>query len=855
MHTADPSVLGVKNEEARWTPGAEQTPAVRQLDVVLKPLSRPELGDIHIDAPMFAVGRSEQPFASYGSDILSMLSRRHARIFHEGGVLYLADLGSKNGTTLNRVAVGQVPCQLRNGDEICFGGALSYRVQITQALKPRAEPGLTLTLTPESGDSGLAPIVITKFPFLVGKAHPTFSRYENKPGHGRERSYLSRRHAYIFQKDGQAYIEDLASGNGTFIDGLRLEEHAVLLRDGAVVAFSGKHFAYRVGITRESGDELAPSVTHALMAEGVPSATVASPPIAGCMPAEAPPSDRTKFMAAPTSFLEVFCVGDEPKDDIEPADSAPPGAGAKEPAVKRRPRGRAMLLLSELASLLASDEPESVRRRWWKAAAVAGILGALVLTAYFWSASERDLKDAFARGEYARAAALASRLLDKNPDDVDLKARATEAALKANVPAWIAKVRARDFDAAKGVLTGMSELATRDADLRHLIDELQWLSDLERLVSARGGLKTPIRIYADEDGIEQLIGRWNDDTGEHQRVLVRIASYVPQFGDWYGEALTHLRTLQSESTVYLPVIERVKASITTELARDHPEALGPVLSETAEKYPGLGGLDSVRQDLARYIEIRREARTPKSGRLFALLRRARFATRPFEQSQRALATSGQLPSADLLQQYDAATQAWRDGRASEAFAGLQKMMTAGSWGEAAGAELERRRGVTARFAALQESRNTSGFVDQLLAFRESLDADEDVYFLRATAADLNLQKDKVIARAQDAVNRARTSWQEYRSSGPIDASQRIETSISDQFRTRARLLADASRYAQQAFLIYSQVDAAGAGQWTAIRDEIESEARRQRSALRDLSNVVEPGLLKTKLSLLGDSNE
>jgi pSer/pThr/pTyr-binding forkhead associated (FHA) protein len=853
VHAADPSVLGVKNEEARWTPGAEQTPAVRQLDVVLKPLSRPELGDIHIDAPVFAVGRSEQPFASYGSDILSMLSRRHARIFHEGGFLYLADLGSKNGTTLNRVAVGQVPCQLRNGDEICFGGALSYRVQITQALKPRAERGLVLTLTPESGDSGLAPIVITKFPFLVGKAHPTFSRYKNKPGHGRERSYLSRRHAYIFQKDGQAYIEDLASGNGTFIDGLRLEEHAVPLQDGAVVVFSGRHFAYRVGITRESGDELAPSVTHAPMAEGVPTATVASPPIAGCMPAEAPASDRTKFMAAPTKFLEIFCVGDEPADDVEAADSAPAGAGAKEPAVKRRPRGRAMLLLSELASLLASDEPDGARRRWWKAAAVAGILGALVLTAHFWSASERDLKDAFARGDYARAAELASRLLDKHPDDVELKARVTEAALKANVPAWIAKVRARDFDAANGVLTGMSKLATRDADLRHLIDELQWLSDLERLVSARGGPEAPIRIYTDEDGIERLIGRWNDDTREHQRVLVRIASYVPQFDDWYGEALRHLRRLQSESTVLLPVIERVKANITTELGKDDLDALEPVLRETAEKYPGLGGMDSVRQDLARYIEIRREARTGKSGRLFVLLRKARFGTPPFEQSLRALIKSGQLPSADLLQQYEAATQAWKDGNANEAFAGLQKMM-AGPWGDAAAQELERRRGVAARFAALHESRNASGFVDQLLAFRESLDADEDVYFLRATAADLNLQRDKVIARAQDAMNRARTLWEEYRSNGAIDASLRIETSISEQFRTRARLLADANRYAQQGALIYSQVDAAGAGRWTAIRDEIESEARQQRSALRDLSNVVEPGVLKAKLALLGEAN-
>ena len=812
MRATEPSVRGVEKYAARWAPGAEQAPAGHRLDVVLKPLSRPDLGDIHIDDPVFAVGRSEQPFASYGSEILSMLSRRHARIFHEHGFLYLVDLGSKNGTTLNRVAVGQAPCQLRDGDEICFGGALSYWVQIPpQGLKPRAERGLTLTLTPESGDSGLAPIVITKFPFLVGKAHPTFSRYKDENEHGRERNYLSRRHAYIFQKGGQAYIEDLASGNGTFVDGLRLEEHAVLLQDRAVVAFGGEHFVYRVGIARLSGDEPVPSVARAPIAEGVQAATVASPAIAEGMPAEAPSTARTKFMVAPTSFLEIFCVGEEPKGDAEPADSAPPGAGAREPGVKRRPRGRAMLLLSELASLLASDEPESARRRGWKVAAVAGMLGALVVTAHFWNAPKRDLEDAFARGEYARAAELASQLLDKHPDDVDLKARVTEAALKANVPAWLARVRARDFDAAKGVLAAMSELATRDADLRHLIDELQWLSDLERLVSARGGLEAPIRIYADEDGIERLIGRWNDDTGEHQRVLVRIASYVPQFDDWYGEALTHLRKLQSESTVYLPVIERVKARITTELGRDNPDALVPVLKDTAEKYPGLGGLDSVRQDLARYIEIRREARTPKSGRLFALLRRARFATPPFEQSQRALAASGQLPSADLLQQYDAATQAWRDGRAGEAFAGLQKMIAAGPWGEAAGAELERRRGVTARFAALQESRNTSGFVDQLLAFRESLDADEDVYFLRATAADLNLQRDKVVARAQDAMNRARALWQEYRSNGPIDASQRIETSISDQFRTRARLLADASRFAQQAFLIYSQVDASAAG--------------------------------------------
>jgi hypothetical protein len=168
--------------------------------------------------------------------------------------------------------------------------------------------------------------------------------------------------------------------------------------------------------------------------------------------------------------------------------------------------------------------------------------------------------------------------------------------------------------------------------------------------------------------------------------------------------------------------------------------------------------------------------------------------------------------------------------------------------------LERRRDVMARYAAVQRSRSTDGFIDQLLAFRESLDAEEDVYFVRATAAALNEQRASVIAQAQDAMNRARTLWREYQSEGAIDASQRIETSISDRFRISARLLAEASRYAQRGFLLYSQVDAAGAAQWAAIRNEIESELRDQRNRLHYLSNVVEPDLLKAKLGLLGDPN-
>ena len=105
------------------------------------------------------------------------------------------------------------------------------------------------------------------------------------------------------------------------------------------------------------------------------------------------------------------------------------------------------------------------------------------------------------------------------------------------------------------------------------------------------------------------------------------------------------------------------------------------------------------------------------------------------------------------------------------------------------------------------------------------------------------------------MNRARTLWQEYRNQGAIEASQRSETAISDTFRARARLLSDASSSAQQAMQMYAQLDAAAPEQWTAIHDEIKTEAQQQRSALRELRNVLEPELLKSKLALLGDSSD
>ena len=812
---------------------ASQATAASDLAIVLKPLSRPELGEIRVDG-VLAVGRAEAPFASYRDDLIAMLSRRHARIFCEDGVVHVADLESSNGTTVNRAPVGSSPSPLRDGDEVCFGGVLSYRVEISSRTQARPD-AFTLTLTPASAGSGLETLVIARFPFLVSKTEGPLSR--QRGAHAAQLGFLSRRHAHIFLKGGVACIEDLGSTNGTFVDGLRLQERAVPLQDGALLAFGGEHFVYRVGIAQAARIEQPQTREAAPVAE-----------------ARASNAGKTTFVAAPTSFLEIFCV-DKAKDASEEASPATVPAVADAAPSRRRARGHVVALWSELASVFQGHDEEGDGRGAWRAAAAVTVVAAVAGVAlYGWGRSERELKALLADGHYAQAAQLADRSLERHPDDVELKSRATEAALKANVPAWLATVAARDFDGAAKVLAALSQLGLRNPELPPLVAELEWLGQLERLVAQRGGPDQPIRIYADEDRIAALMERWNNDTREHQRALARIASYVPQFGDRYAEALTHVRRLQSEATVHLGVIERLKSTIVAELKRDRPEALEPVLKEAAEKYPGLGGLDSVRQDLDRYLEIRAEARAGKPARLFALMAKARFQTPPFQERFRALAANRQLPPADLVQKYETITRAWSAGQADASLAALRQMAT-GPWAGAIQRELERRQDVVSGFAALQQARGTGGYPEQLLAFRLALDADEDLHFARATQADLEQHKDKVLARAQDATSKARIQWQAYRNEGAIEAAQRGETAISASFRERARRLADASSSAQQAVQLYALLGTAVPEEPAAIHADIQAEAQQQRGALRELRNVLEPELLKNKLALLGDTSD
>ena len=815
-----------------------QATAPQQFDLVLKPISHPELGEIRIEDDLFAIGRAEPLFASYRADIVAGLSRRHARIFSEHGAIYVADLGSKNGTTVNGVDVKEKPGTLRDGDEIRFGSELSYRVQLDRRANAsgRIAKLASVTLTPKRGELDLQSIVLAQFPFLIGKADDTFSRYQDKYPH--QVNYISRRHAHIFVKGATPYIEDLGSTNGTFVDGKRLDEHAIPLEDGALIAFGGSHFVYKVSVKRVVETD----------------ATVTKPTaVAPSAPEDSGDPEKTTFVVSAASFLDIFCVDQaQQKADEVNNEGVKPTEDVRQEPEKRQARSKLGIHLSELNEAFVGSERTSVRRALWVGMSLLAVLGALAVWLYLGGASEREVKALVAGGEYATAATAASRYLERHPDSAEIRALGTEALLKGNVPRWLAMLKAGNFDHASATLGGMKQLSTHNADARSLVSELEWMGDVEKFVMGRGGIDAPVRIYIDEEKIKPLVKQWNEDTQAHQRAFVTIASYVPEFKDAYAETLSYLRRLQNDDSVYLTAIERLKTTVAAELDRDTPEALEAVLTEYSEKYPRLGGLDGVRRDLRQYSEVEREARARKLGRLVTLLARAQFSTPAFQAKFRALAASDRLPPADVVQQYGAVAEAWRQGDANKAFASLQKMNT-GPWAAAVAKELQHKKLIVEQYAGLERARGASGYEERLLTFYAGLDPDEDAYFMRATEADVALHKDNALARAGESLTRAESLWRQYKESGGIEGKQRLRADISSEFRAQAQVLSEANESAQRGIRIYTQLKAAHPAQWTKVQEDIKAEAELQRRALLDLRNVLEPGLLKAKLALLKGS--
>jgi len=163
------------------------------------------------------LGRCDGDY-NFPEDLL--LSARHARLFARAGGFWLEDAGSRNGTFLRLSAAEE----LSHGDVVTFGSlVLRYEsagggmcttslltteggVKLFGSGRERARGRLVRIL--QDGSDGPA-YPLTPSRTIVGRklGHLLFP----------EDPLLSRQHVQFYERDGEMWVEDLGSSNGTML--------------------------------------------------------------------------------------------------------------------------------------------------------------------------------------------------------------------------------------------------------------------------------------------------------------------------------------------------------------------------------------------------------------------------------------------------------------------------------------------------------------------------------------------------------------------------------------------------------------------------------------------------------------
>jgi len=185
---------------------------------------------------------------SYDDRENRVISRRHARIIGRGGQHEIEDLGSTNGTNVNRKKLGiSQRVQLRLGDRVALGHCAFLYVPLPEmpvlphAALPQAYLWVAFTghrfLLPSLGE------------VIVGRSDRTvgFTPDIDLNREGDAAQVIARRHVKIVVSDGRHYVEDLGSAKGARLNGVRMRiSELCLLNPGDHLWLGGCVLAYDI---------------------------------------------------------------------------------------------------------------------------------------------------------------------------------------------------------------------------------------------------------------------------------------------------------------------------------------------------------------------------------------------------------------------------------------------------------------------------------------------------------------------------------------------------------------------------------------------------------------------------------
>lgn len=807
------------------------------MKLILKPLFRTRLGSLVFGEGDALIGRFEEPFDTCHEPFVARLSRRHAFLVVQADAVYLIDLGSLNGTKVNGRPLRAHVARLQAGDQISLAEQATFQV----ALADRANfvpPPFQLTLTPLSDQSGLEPIEPPALPWLISRADGRWLGFGEQPP-ATLSSQKIQPQALLSFRDGQVHVTDVSHPSTTQVDDYLLEGETVPLRNQARLILDRHVYSARFKRPTSGSTETDLQATTA-----VETYEDSEPSVAETQLIEAVDIKKTTYVETPKSFLDLLSQPEKPEETVSERGAAQ--APLDNPLSTHSKSGRKTRAWAKrIQTIMPRSRELEIRHLWWGGALVIALIGCVGFF-YGWNAAERQIRQLLAQGHHAESVRVANRYLQFHDDDGTISVLGSEALIRYIVPYWVKSLEKNAFAEASATLDQAGELTQFNEPGRKVLRLLKWMTDLDQFFTERGELS--LVIFRDEDRLQDLLTRWDEDAGEHERRLATISRYEPTFESARSRALSHLRALRGEAPVYLKAIEELKGTIARKLQTDRIAELGPVFTDFAAKYPKVGGMDALNRDLGQYLELKEVIQTKTLALASRFADGTLFSTPPFRDKAAELA-SQELPSAEILAEYEEASKHWRAGEMAQAMAVLDLAKTQ-KWGEVAARRLERYQRIATDFKRIQLSPKNGECGPPLFDFRGRLSREEDAFFLKATEADFQRCRPQILNVAEESFKLAKDAWEAYRNAGGINGRLRLETSLSETFRQQAKRLADACVLAARGERIYDQLSLAYPPSWRESREQLFREIKQQRQSLDDLSVVLEPGLLKSKLDML-----
>lgn len=794
------------------------------MTIELSAVAPAEAGDLKIDDYWFGIGSAEPAFAEAAGQAAtaSGLAPHHARLFRELGQYFLLNL-SGNSTTLNGEPVGKSPVRLSAGDEIGFGDALRYRIgSISPVVDP--SPPAELTLRSASGMSDVDPLDIADAICWIGRDIEPFAEQAKDAEHPAR--FLSRGHACLYLRDNRLYLEDLASTNGTRVNGNAIDAYQpVAIGAEDRIAFGSKNLVYVADLQRAASRSL-------------PTGTMTTG------------SNRTVYANAPESFLEmIFSPGEAGAAAVDGAEGED---NDKNAAGKGKRRGKTRARLGVLKEAVGPEPGVSSRRRWAVAALALVLAGATGGGIYLYGKPERDIAALLKQGDYTAGLTAADAYLQEHPRSDHVRRLATEALIKLLVPAWQQRLEGDDPAQAAALLDDYRARSAANPEAGDILDLLGWIGELRRFDGERGGIGADYRLFADHDPVQRLLQAWERDATSNEALLTRIGNLDAQFEPLRQRISSDLRVLQSRLKAYQTAESALLTELRPMLQRGDFDAAATRVQLFLKDFPQTANADVLLEDIGRYAALRRAADERDIG---AVLERAGAAYRSDWMARQVDAwRAGALPDGDALARYGEALAAWADGDDGRALSLLDSLRQ-GVWGEAAEMQADRYRAIRDAFTALQAVRGEPDYGERLLQFYNRLDPAVDRHYAGLLAAEVDEQREKALAEADRQFEQGLAHWRQYEEAGGINGRLRLEEAVSEHFRTQALRLKNSSLALARAIELYELAGGAPVAARLQTNKNVQNEVIRQRQWLNDLDLVLQPTLLKAKLDLLPPKRE